>query len=155
VANPLYAPSNEGNFEKYPSGAGIFSSVRFSPKLRVERDMQLAGFRLDEYLEASWDTRTPSLPYSPTDLSDKLDTEFSAFSKLLEGKFIIQYKLGEAYDHIFPNDNFIQDKLSILGVADLPVFQVTPKGNTLVLLFELGGTKKPSQPYELGELKQA
>jgi len=153
IANPLYAPDSDGNFTRFDSKSGTYSSIRFSPKVKRERDMTIGGFRLDEFIDNSQDQLTPTLSYSPVSLEDKLNTDFSALPKLLEHGFLVQTTLGEAYRRKFPEDVSLQEGFSKLGVSDNLAYQVTPKGNSLVLLFMEGGNKEPKpQPYREGSI---
>lgn len=151
IANPLYVPTKGGEIARIDSSAGTYSTVRFSPKLRAEANCILGGFRLDQYLDRPREELTQTLPYTPASLEDRLDTDLSAFSKLLDHEFIVQKSLGEAYGMVFPNDRALQNRLSICGLSEKPSYQVTPKGNSLVLLFVSGGDKKPTPQLKLSD----
>lgn len=147
IANPLFVTDPEKGVVRHDSSAGMFSSARFTPEFGTETNMKLGGFRLDDYLEEPPDALTPTLPYNPTNVENILDTDRSAFPILLEHEFIVKKSLSEAYHYAFPDNQDIQDTLNEFGVSDKPCYQVTPKGNSLVLLFRSSGNKK-AKPKE-------
>ncbi len=159
LQNELYIPGEEGgslSFEEAKS-PGHYVSFDFRRKEEFgEHAMQkdegsLYSFFLDEI------KYNPPNKFTPTDLLQILDVEHlfefdkPSLDDLIKQGLVIQTTYKEAYDRA-GYYTIHKNSMDVLNVADRQVFQITPKGNTLVFLISEGGQPKS---YKVRDAKPA
>jgi len=120
-----------------------FPHVAQDKRLPIYTKGKLMAFLLDEVIDNEPSTKTPTdllLPFS----ADHLLTLNSLNAReLVEIGFATFTTHELAYEQV--GLEALIPELRARSMADAPVYQITPKGNTLVKLVSVGGTPQPKQ----------
>ena len=111
---------------------------RFTPII----EGRLGAFVLDQIIDNEPDDETPNGFFSLTNFDQVLSIDFLSPQQLLELGMLRQTSYQEAYKKVGLYDKF-GEELKARRVAEDPVYQITPKGNTLVVLFPDSGRPNP------------
>ncbi len=158
-SSSLYVPNKNSRFDKIDSSLDftVLNLIK-GERLSTETNLSICGHRLDQFWDRKKNIKTPYFPYTPLSSADYLVTEMNCLDRLLEGEFVEEVTYREAYEKI--NDlslkrmgidySVLSNNIEILGIGDELVYRVTPKGNSLVLLYRRGGnpSKKPEPQGE-------
>lgn len=152
-SHDLYFPNNSHTSLFHRSAlAGRFMAydfhrpAEFGPNVlktssHIIENGRLMIIPLEEVAKNSWDT------YTPTDLLNIFDIEHASYIQpatiedALQCGFIQETSYQDAFDRVGLFSTF-QSELQRTGIMDLNVYQVTPKGNTLIILQKDFGPKE-------------
>lgn len=104
-------------------------------------------FDLEEVRDKEANDLTPVGLFNARNLDQALQVDFPTVDELIDREFIIQTSYGKAFEVLGSYDEY-SEELRSRSLIDEPVFQVTPKGNTLVYLLADGGDTKPQKETE-------
>lgn len=153
LSNSLYVPNDQSNNFRYEdSNAGEFVSFdplrkEILPESNILRKGIIYSFHLDEISENNPEKRTPYGLLEIFDLEHMKTLHVGGLTELCEKGFLRETNYEDAYSRVGLNRRYMQN-LSILGLDEKPVYQVTPKGNTLLFIDKREGNKKEEKRQE-------
>jgi len=109
----------------------------------------LWSFMPEEIKKNAEETKTPTGYVEMYNMKHLMTLDKHPLDKLLGEKVLRAVTMAEAYDYA-GLDEFIPG-LEARRLADDRVYQVTPKGNTLMQLLEDGGDRAPKREYKYKE----
>ena len=115
--------------------------------LNDHRVGRLSSFILDEVIDKDEDQLTPIGLLNIAEPLHMLKFNSTSPGKLVDEGLVRLTTYEEAYDNVGLYDEF-GEELHLRGVAEDSVFQVTPKGNTLIFVTRDSGSKKPQEERE-------
>ncbi len=159
VGNPLRFPSEDESFiDNMKAAGGSWVGYDFMvpstfPKPfeagRIEQLTQgrLMGIILEEVKDNPAEERTPLGAVSISNLDHVLQFNTYTAAELLDLNVLAERSYGKAYETVGLLERY-SDELRSRSIIDEPVFQVTPKGNGLVVLIEDFGKPDPKEELE-------
>lgn len=160
IQNPLYVPNEQEGGLKYEdalSGRWVaydFHRERIFGRANPLKKGKFHSFILDDIKDNEGNTQTPTELFQLFDMYHFFHAERPSIDYLIEQEIIEPKTYGEAYQKAGQYETYAH-ALDIHELKDKKVYQVTPKGNTLLFLAGDGGdTKKHKQPEQeaaLGE----
>jgi|SRR3989338_1928866 len=150
----IFHPSEDNTFlRKETANAGQVASFDFERErvfgkesMTKVRTGSLFAFPLPEILPRSAFEYTP-LTYDMLDIENVLAFTKTSFSDLLNWEFVIKTTYGFAYKSLGLQG--FHEELRRRNIIDMPVYQVTPKGNGLVFIDSMGDKKKEKEVRRL------
>ncbi len=156
IQNPLYTPNPDGEtLKRYDAQvAGWwcgFDLKRRKRKYDQEKyEGRLFTMILSEIKENKATTYTPDDLLNPWNAYHIAHLECPSMQYAIDNGLVEQTTYGEAYRKLGIYEQYAQ-ALEVTGITDEPIFQVTPKGNTLVAIRQPKGERKPTEkPQEQG-----
>lgn len=152
-SNDLFFPNKEGtslDHETAVAGRYVGYDFRrpteFGKKVKEKgrnmvNDARLFSIPLTEIIDNPRDKYTPTSLLDIYTLEDMLLFQPATIDDLFEYGFVSQTTYKEAYDRVGLYNKF-KSFIELGQIADKPVYQVTPKGNTLVILSKDFGVKQ-------------
>ncbi len=140
-------------YEKAPGGRWVgydFNRPSEFPTINAKHGVKqltrgrLVAFLLDRVMDNEPEERTPTASVDFTSLDDVFSFDTPTIDELVDAGMLRLTTQGEAYERVGLYDVY-GEELSSRSVEDDPVFQVTPKGNSLVSLERDFGEKKPRE----------
>ncbi len=120
---------------------------------RQKREGRLAVFGIDEIENNSSNRYTPTSLFNLLDLTHMLNFELPSLEDAINRGYIRESTYAESYQRAGIYDRY-RTSLLLSGIADSPVYTVTPKGNGVVFLMKDGG-RRSEKPKFVPELKPA
>lgn len=111
------------------------------------KEGRLSSLILDEVIDKDEDDLTPLGLLNIAEPLHIIKFNSSSPGKLVDEGLMRLTSYEEAYDNVGLYDEF-GEELHLRGVAKDSVFQVTPKGNTLIFVSRDSGSKKPQEERE-------
>ena len=148
--NPLYFPNKNGSsLTKLEARAGSWVSYDFkkpsTSKIGGKRKTgKLNSFLLDEIKDNPKELYTPDYTFDWFKFEHVYSLECPSMTYLEEHGLMEQKTYREAYQRMGKYEQYAQ-AIEVLGIAEKPVFQITPKGNSLIMLLGDGGDKVPKR----------
>jgi len=148
--NPLYFPNENGSsLTKLEARAGSWVSYDFkkpsnSKKGGKRKTGKLNSCLLDEIKDNPKELYTPDYTVDLFNFEHFYSFESPSMSYLEEHGLMEQKTYREAYQRMGKYEQYAQ-AIEVLGIAEKPIFQITPKGNSLVMLLSDGGDKVPKR----------
>jgi hypothetical protein len=121
-----------------------FPAVFKAGTMRLVNEGKIVAFLLDEIIDNDPDQPTPDDLFNPFDLDHIVNMATYTVEELEEKGIVAKTTHQEAYEAAGVFDEYAVD-LGYRRIEETPVFQITPKGNTLVRLLPDGGDKKPQE----------
>lgn len=156
IWNPLYFPDDQGElqYEKAPGGRWVAYDFHRHKELgkNVANHLQgrLAYFLLDIVLPNSKQTFTPSNTLDFFEIEHILQFESRGIEDLVKHEFVELTTYSQAFKRAGAFEQYAAQLVST-GIEEARVYQVTPKGNGLILICKDGGEKieKPKEKIVL------
>jgi len=104
----------------------------------------LNSFLLDEIKDNPKELYTPDYTFDWFKFEHVYSLECPSMTYLEEHGLMEQKTYREAYQRMGKYEQYAQ-AIEVLGIAEKPVFQITPKGNSLIMLLGDGGDKVPKR----------
>lgn len=151
--NTLYIPNEQGTSLEYlTSVGGRWCGYDHTCRDKLElkdlsnriTDGKLSAFPLPEILDNSSQDYTPIGMVDPMEMTDIFQIVCPTIEELLECGFVERVAYKHAFSKIGIYEKY-ETNLFILGIADKPVYQVTPKGNGVIYLSKDSGDKEPKK----------
>lgn len=163
ILNPdIYHPNREttslelnsapaGRWAGYDFNRGQEFSLGKHTYERSKVDGRLTVFKLDDIQDNSADTYTPTALFNLFDVIQMLTISFPTIDEALEEGYLKETNYKDAYSKVGLYDKY---KLYLfgIGIADKPIYIVTPKGNAVVMLVRDFG-RKSEKPKVVPEFK--
>jgi hypothetical protein len=122
----------------------IFSKDFKEDYIPAVSEGSITAFLIDEVKDNDPDKLTPISLFRFFDMSHLLTLNTYTVGELEDHGLVRQKTHREAYEHMGLYDAYAED-LSRRRMQDAPVFQITPKGNTLVFLTGSSGDQTPQE----------
>lgn len=163
ILNPhLYHPNREGaSLEISSAVAGRYVGYdfhrpqEFGFKDRAHERQKVEGklclFALDEIKDNNASIRTPTRLLNIFDINHFLSLDFPSLEQAIEQGYLQETTYREAYTRVGLYGKY-RLSLAHSEVVDKPVYAVTPKGNSVVVLMKDAG-KKVEKPKTVPEFK--
>lgn len=151
-APALWCPNDEGTSLQYDDAlAGRYAAFDFNRKSEFNNKTlcrgkgRLMAFPLEEIIDNSTDTYTPSALVEPLDLGQLMQMVISPkIDELVGWGLIKETNYRQAYENVGLYDQY-RLPIELKNLGEQTVYQVTPKGNGLVFLAADGGEKTPEK----------
>jgi hypothetical protein len=147
LQNPLYVPGGDGfSLRKENARAGSWVGYDFKNQLRYKRrnvqndSGKLTSFILDEIRNNPKDLYTPDYTLDIFNFYHFLCFEHPSMTYLEEQGVVEKRTYREAYQRVGRYEQYAR-AMDFFGITEEPVYQITPKGNGLVILTGEGGKK--------------
>ena len=98
------------------------------------------SFLIDEVKDRDKSDYTPLDLFQFTDIEHIMHADFPTIEELVEQGLVEETTYEEAYRSVGLYDQYSQS-MGVLGISEETVYQITPKGNTLIDLSNDGGRK--------------
>ena len=152
IQNPLYIPNEEG-IEKRQVLAGQWAGYdfkrkkEFGNKVEQYRKGKLLTFLIDEIRDNNSEDYTPTISDVLFNINHLIHIEIPSIDYCLENGIIRDTTYLKTYEQAKMDKNYLNE-LERFGVLNNSVYQVTPKGNSLIYLVGSGGEKQEGESRE-------
>ena len=126
-----------------PLRSSVFPK-EFTSHEQCKRVGRLTVFMINEVRDNPVDKKTPTDLLNLRSIEHLLHINFPTITELVEQEVVVERSYGRAYEEMGLYDDYSED-LRRRSLIDDPVFQVTPKGNTLIFLTKDSGDKTPKE----------
>lgn len=156
IGNPLRYPNpEESGLTNKRVGGGSWVGYDFRrpyvfPKAHERGEAEqlyegrFFGVILEEVKDNPPDQQTPLGLLHLSNIDQLLQFDSYTAAELLDLGVLAEKSYGQAYENVGLYGEYA-DELKARSIIDEPVFQITPKGNTLVMLVEDGGDPQPDE----------
>lgn len=158
LQNPIYIPDGHGQLTQKKVGAGIWAGYdfhrfkEFPTTTRQYREGKLGSMLLEEIRDNPAGMYTPTSLVNPLNIQHMFSIDFPSIEDLINKEMIRQTTYKSAFRRAGHYEMYARS-LDLLEISDKPLFQVTPKGNSLIFLGNItGDSTPPKKDYSL-ELK--
>ena len=153
IQNPLYYP-DEGNVEFLSTGAGNWLGFDFRRNQGFQKGVygplrggKLASFLIEDIKDNDPQQLTPTGYLNLFDVYHMAQMEFPIMDYLVKNGLVSTSTYAKSFEKAGEYSQF-KGMLKELGIAEKPIFEVTPKGNGLVFLVEVEGEKRPKESVD-------
>ena len=153
IQNPLYLHDSQGNFNEFGAAPGQWAAYDynrapvFGKQVGSYAQGKLISFPLREVIGNDKETLTPIGLLNYWDFKHAIQAERPSLDKLIRDGLVEPTTYAKAFDRLGYYENLAR-LLDSKGFADKLVYQVTPKGNTLVSLIQEEGKPTPKRILE-------